>query len=62
MNTPLANEQYIWGVPAISKALGRTARATYHMLERGTLPGAKKIGGRWCFSLAVFARAMESEE
>lgn len=38
----------IWGVPAIAKAICRTDRATYHMLEGGHLPGARKVGGRWC--------------
>jgi hypothetical protein len=42
--------EILWGVPAIAAAIGRTARATYHMLESGHLPGAKKVGGRWCVS------------
>jgi hypothetical protein len=39
----------IWGVAGIGKAIGRTPRQTFHMLENGRLP-AKKIGGRWCAS------------
>jgi hypothetical protein len=46
---PLPLPRIVWGVPAIAKAINRTERATYHMVERGTLPGARKVGGRWCF-------------
>ena len=36
----------VWGADAISKAIGRTPRATFHLLEKGLLP-ARKISGRW---------------
>jgi hypothetical protein len=36
----------VWGVEAIAKLIGRTDRATFHMLATGQLP-AKKVGGRW---------------
>lgn len=53
-----SNFDIIWGVDAIAVALGRTTRATYHMLESGHIAAAKKIGGRWCVSrrclLALF--------
>lgn len=45
----------VWGCKAIAKAIGRTERATFHMLEKGTLPGARKVAGRWCFSPGLFA-------
>jgi hypothetical protein len=44
----------VWGAPAIAAAINRPLRATYHMLESGRLPGAKKIAGRWCFTPAAF--------
>jgi hypothetical protein len=40
----------LWGAPAIAKAIGKSPRATYHMLERGQLP-ATKIGGQWVMSM-----------
>jgi hypothetical protein len=47
----------LWGCEAIAAAIGRSTRATFHLLENGQLP-AKKIGGRWCVSrralLAIF--------
>jgi len=36
----------IWGAEAIGELIGRSARITFHMLEKGELP-AKKVGGRW---------------
>ncbi|MBY2921050.1 helix-turn-helix domain-containing protein [Rhizobium leguminosarum] len=36
----------IWGAEQISKAIGRTRRSTFDMLEKGELP-AKKVNGRW---------------
>lgn len=36
----------IWGAEAIAKVIGRTTRATYHMLEAGDLP-ARRVGRRW---------------
>ena len=36
----------IWEVSAIARAIGRTERQTFGMLEKGLLP-AKKVGGRW---------------
>lgn len=36
----------IWEVSEIAKLIGRTERATFHMLHNGQLP-ARKVGGRW---------------
>ncbi|PAP94503.1 hypothetical protein [Mesorhizobium wenxiniae] len=38
--------ELVWGAEAISVFIGRTQRATFHMLEKGELP-ARKVGGRW---------------
>lgn len=36
----------IWGAEEIAALIGRSTRATFHMLDNGELP-AKKVGGRW---------------
>ncbi|PWI54815.1 hypothetical protein B5K03_08835 [Rhizobium phaseoli] len=36
----------IWGAAEIAKLIGRSPRATFHMLDSGELP-AKKVCGRW---------------
>ncbi|NTI03453.1 DNA-binding protein [Agrobacterium rhizogenes] len=38
--------ELIWGAAEIAKAIGRSQRATFYMLDNGELP-AKKVGGRW---------------
>lgn len=40
------NIDLVWGGTEIAKVIGRSPRATFHMLEKGDLP-AKKVGGRW---------------
>lgn len=51
----------IWGARAIARFLGRTERATFHALERGTLPGARKVGGRWCLSVDHLRQHFDGE-
>lgn len=40
----------IWGAAAIAKAIGRSRRQTFHLLNKGELKGAVKRGGRWCIT------------
>ena len=53
--------ELLWGAEAIGAVIGRSARATFHLLEKGELP-AKKIGGRWVIErgklLAAFTEMM----
>ena len=37
----------IWGAEGIGKEMGRNRRQTFHLLEKGLIRGAKKVGGRW---------------
>lgn len=45
-NEGSATLDLVWGAEAIGKAIGRTTRATFDMLDKGELP-AKKVNGRW---------------
>lgn len=36
----------LWGAEEIAKAIGRSRRSTFDMLDKGAIP-AKKVGGRW---------------
>ena len=38
------------GVDAIAAEIGREPRQVYYMLSAGSLPAAKKVGGRWVVS------------
>ncbi|TMJ91109.1 MAG: DNA-binding protein [Alphaproteobacteria bacterium] len=39
----------VWGCAAIAEVIGRTERATFHLLKSQLLP-ARRVGGRWCAS------------
>jgi hypothetical protein len=44
-----ASLDLLWGAEEIGKAIGRSTRATFDMLDKGELP-AKKVNGRWVIS------------
>lgn len=51
-----------WGAENIAIVIGRSVRATRHMLTRKVpLPGVRKIGGRWCIAPEVFYAAMRRD-
>ena len=60
----------IWGAAGIAKALGlkdtKGRRKIFHMLERGQLKGATKLGGRWVITREAlvenFKPTLEKEE
>jgi hypothetical protein len=51
----------LWGCRAIAKAIGRSERATFHMLEAGALP-ARKVMGRWVASRRDLFAALRGSE
>ncbi len=44
---PKSDDDVLWGAEAIGSEIRRSARQTFHMLERGLLP-AQKVGRLWC--------------
>ncbi|MER8782303.1 DNA-binding protein [Mesorhizobium sp. M1006] len=40
----------IWGSPNIARAINRKPRITAYMLEKGEIPGATKVLGKWVIS------------
>lgn len=50
----------LWGATAIAAAIGKTRRATFHLLERGTIP-ARKIGNQWVCSRAKLVEHFQAE-
>ena len=52
--------EIICGAKAIGAVIGRTEKGAFHALERGQIPGAKKIAGRWSLNLRVFRAAFEA--
>jgi hypothetical protein len=45
--TRRTNGRYAWGTEAIAKEIGRSPNATYHMLHRGLIRSAHKVGNLW---------------
>lgn len=50
----------IWGASSIARAIGRTDRQTFHMLDSGVLP-AKKVGNRWVAERGALMRFFTME-
>src|SRR5262249_28366946 len=47
------NRGFCWGAEAIGAVIGRNTRQTHHLLTRGEIKSAKKVGGRWVVSRAT---------
>jgi len=57
-----SNAKVVYGVHAIAKAIDETdIRRTFYNLKRGNIPGARKIGRRWCLSLLVWNSEMHGD-
>lgn len=54
--------QIIWGATGIAKAIGRSERVVYELLEKGRLTGAKKVGGSWCITANKLREFFEKED
>jgi hypothetical protein len=52
--TPPAAPHIVFGADAIAPHIGKTVKGAYTALERGNIPGARKIGGTWALNLSVF--------
>jgi hypothetical protein len=47
----------VWGARSIARLIGKSERATFHLLEKGDLP-AKKVGAQWVVSRKALAEAL----
>lgn len=43
-------DELIWGADAIAAEIGRDPRQVYNLLSTGSLPPARKCGGKWVVS------------
>jgi hypothetical protein len=51
----------LYGVEEIAGFIGRSARQTYHLLERGYIPG-RKIGGGWISTRKALREALTPDK
>jgi len=52
------NSGFCWGAEAIGAVIDRNPRQTHHLLTRGEIKSAKKVGGRWVVSRAALLREL----
>ena len=52
------SSDFLWGCKAIAAFIGRTPRATFHLLETGKLP-AGKVGATWVASKILLREYLE---
>ena len=55
-NGPLA-----WGVEEIGRVIGRTPRQTHHILTRGQIKSARKVGGKRVANREALIRELSGE-
>jgi hypothetical protein len=59
---PVDERQVIlWGAEEIGKTIRRNKRQTHHMLDRGLIKSARKVGGLWCVNRAALLREFGGE-
>lgn len=46
----------VWGAAAIGAIIGRTERQTHHLLSRGLIASARRVGGRWTATPSALRR------
>src|SRR5262249_25153852 len=48
----------VWGVEEIGRVIGRTARQTFHLLAKGQIKSARKVGGKWVANREALIREL----
>lgn len=62
-NEPTVDDEiYLWGAQAIGQEIQRTPRQTRHLLDKGLVPGAFKLGGRWVARRGALRNGMRERE
>ncbi len=47
---------FAWGSDKIGHVIGRNPRQTHHLLTKGEIKSAKKVGGRWVANIQALLR------
>ena len=47
---------FAWGSDEIGHVIGRNPRQTHHLLTKGVIKSAKKVGGRWVANISALLR------
>jgi len=52
----------VWEATGIAKAINRTPRQVYHLLARGSIASARRVGGKWCADRNALRREFGAAE
>jgi hypothetical protein len=53
---PTNLDKPVWGAVEIGKIINRNPRQTHHLLTRGHIKSARRVGGRWCANPAALLK------
>jgi hypothetical protein len=53
---PTNLDKPVWGAVEIGKIINRNPRQTHHLLTRGHIKSARRVGGRWMANRAALLR------
>jgi hypothetical protein len=54
----LFESDIVWGAENIGAVINRGPRQTFHLLTRGEIKCARKVGGRWAASRSALLREL----
>ena len=60
--SPDSEFDIIWGAENIGAVINRGARQAHHLLTRGKIKSARKVGGRWVASRSALLREFGAQE
>lgn len=55
-NSQIHMDRPIWGAGPIGALINKSPRATHHMLAKGLIKSARKVGGQWTATPAALKR------
>ena len=56
VNGDINNNTPVWGAAEIGRIIGRNKRQTHHLLTKGHIKSARRVGGRWCATPAALLK------
>jgi hypothetical protein len=51
----------VWGAKRIAVVINQTESATFHLLKKDRIAGARRIGTRWCLYLPEWRASFRNE-
>jgi hypothetical protein len=55
-------KKILWGAEEIGRAIDRSERSTFYLLESGAIECARKVGNKWCAPYGALLREFGAED